>query len=330
MSQARPQVVIVGAGFGGLAAAQALRRRRVDVTMIDQRNHHLFQPLLYQVATAALSPADIAAPIRSILANNRNTRVLLDRVEGVDTADEPGAARLAARALAYDWLILATGARHSYFGRDDWAAHAPGHQDDRRRDRGPPQGAARARAGRDRDATRRARKALAHLRRDRRRPDRRRDGRRDRRARPQIGLARFPLDHPALLARDPDRRRPAPARRLPRNAVGQGEAGDRGARRRGHARMPRSRRSPPIMSSSATSASPRFTAIWAAGVQASPAAEWLGADATAPAASWSARICASPATRTSSSIGDTAALADSRLCPASPPSPSSRAATSRP
>jgi NADH:ubiquinone reductase (H+-translocating) len=121
----RPHVVIVGAGFGGLATAQGLRSADVDVTLIDKRNHHLFQPLLYQVATAGLSPADIAAPIRAIVKGNANTRVLLDRVYGVDTAKkhiilgecEP---------LAYDWLVLATGARHSYFGRDEWAPHAPG------------------------------------------------------------------------------------------------------------------------------------------------------------------------------------------------------------
>ena len=125
MSTARPRVVIVGAGFGGLAAAQALRKAPVDVTLVDKRNHHLFQPLLYQVATAALSPADIAAPIRAILAKNLNTRVLLDRVEGVDAAAK--AVRLGSGgAIPYDWLILATGARHSYFGRDDWAEHAPG------------------------------------------------------------------------------------------------------------------------------------------------------------------------------------------------------------
>ncbi|HYD37196.1 MAG TPA: NAD(P)/FAD-dependent oxidoreductase [Allosphingosinicella sp.] len=121
----RPRIVIVGAGFGGLAAARALRRAPVDVTIVDRRNHHLFQPLLYQVATAGLSPADIAAPIRSIVRNYANTRVLLDSVEGVD----PGLRRVrlgSGDSLDYDWLLLATGARHSYFGRDDWAEHAPG------------------------------------------------------------------------------------------------------------------------------------------------------------------------------------------------------------
>lgn len=121
----RPRVVIVGAGFGGLAAAKRLAGKAVDVTVVDRRNHHLFQPLLYQVATAALSPADIAAPVRSILSEARNIRVVLDEVVGIDPSKrlvelESGA------SLDYDWLILATGARHSYFGRDDWAANAPG------------------------------------------------------------------------------------------------------------------------------------------------------------------------------------------------------------
>lgn len=121
----RPHVVIVGAGFGGLAAAKALRRAPVDVTIVDKQNHHLFQPLLYQVATATLSPADIAAPIRSIVKRNLNTRVLLDRVIGVDTRSQR--VMLAAGGpLAYDFLIIATGARHSYFGRDEWADVAPG------------------------------------------------------------------------------------------------------------------------------------------------------------------------------------------------------------
>jgi NADH:ubiquinone reductase (H+-translocating) len=124
-SPQRPHVVIVGAGFGGLAAAQGLRNADVDVTLIDKRNHHLFQPLLYQVATAGLSPADIAAPIRGIVKRNANTRVVLDRVYGVDTKHK----RVIlgdGEPMSYDWLVLATGARHSYFGRDDWAPFAPG------------------------------------------------------------------------------------------------------------------------------------------------------------------------------------------------------------
>ncbi len=121
----RPHVVIVGAGFGGLAAAQRLAGEPVEVTVIDRRNHHLFQPLLYQVATAGLSPADIAAPIRSVLARARNIRVVLDEVEGVD-ADKRTIELASGARLGFDWLILATGARHSYFGRSEWTAHAPG------------------------------------------------------------------------------------------------------------------------------------------------------------------------------------------------------------
>jgi NADH dehydrogenase len=121
----RPHVVIVGGGFGGLAAAKALAGAPVDVTLIDKRNHHLFQPLLYQVATAGLSPADIAGSIRAILARQANVRVLLDRVYGVD--QERRQVILGdGEPIAYDWLILATGATHSYFGREDWAPFAPG------------------------------------------------------------------------------------------------------------------------------------------------------------------------------------------------------------
>jgi len=121
----RPHVVIVGAGFGGLAVAKGLGTANVDVTLIDKRNHHLFQPLLYQVATAGLSPADIAAPIRSIVRNNPNTRVVLDRVRDVDAAGKCVILN-DSKPLHYDWLVIATGARHSYFGKDDWAPFAPG------------------------------------------------------------------------------------------------------------------------------------------------------------------------------------------------------------
>ena len=118
-------VVIVGAGFGGLAAARGLRGTGVRVTIVDRQNHHLFQPLLYQVATAGLSPADIAAPIRSIVKDYPDTSVLLDELQHIDTA----ARRLTlgtGASLTYDTLILATGARHSYFGNDQWAQFAPG------------------------------------------------------------------------------------------------------------------------------------------------------------------------------------------------------------
>lgn len=121
----RQKVVIVGAGFGGLAAAQALARAPVDVTLIDRRNHHVFQPLLYQVATAGLSPAEIATPIRSILRDQKNARVVLGRVVGIDRANRQ-VSLVGGPPVAYDRLIIATGARHSYFGREEWAAFAPG------------------------------------------------------------------------------------------------------------------------------------------------------------------------------------------------------------
>jgi NADH dehydrogenase len=119
-----PRVVIVGGGFGGLSAAKALARAPFEITLIDRNNHHLFQPLLYQVATAALSPADIASPIRGILRNQRNVKVMLAEVSGVDTARKEVIAD--GRRIAYDYLVVATGARHAYFGHDDWAAFAPG------------------------------------------------------------------------------------------------------------------------------------------------------------------------------------------------------------
>jgi len=125
MDQKRPRVVIVGAGFGGIEAAKALKRAPVDITLIDRTNHHTFQPLLYQVATAALSPAEVAWPIRHILRGQKNVTVLMAEVIGVDLRLKRVELK-DADPVNYDQLIIATGATHSYFGHDDWAEYAPG------------------------------------------------------------------------------------------------------------------------------------------------------------------------------------------------------------
>lgn len=121
---ARPRVVIIGGGFAGINAARALGRAPVDVVLLDRRNHHLFQPLLYQVATAALNPADIAYPIRSVLRRLTNARVLLAEVDRIDTSARR--VEFDGGAMSYDYLIVATGATHSYFGHPDWEKLAPG------------------------------------------------------------------------------------------------------------------------------------------------------------------------------------------------------------
>src|SRR4051812_8160025 len=122
---ARPRVVIVGCGFGGLEAARALRDAPVDTVLIDRTNHHLFQPLLYQVATAGLSAPAIAAPVRHLFRKQANVTTLLGEAVAIDAGAR--AVRLAdGSALPYDHLVVAAGATHSYFGRDDWAAFAPG------------------------------------------------------------------------------------------------------------------------------------------------------------------------------------------------------------
>ena len=120
----RRRVVIIGAGFAGLSAAKALAEAPVGVIVIDRHNYHLFQPLLYQVATAGLSPADIASPIRSVLSRQANTTVILADVDGIDAASKT--VRAEDRDVSYDFLIVATGAKHSYFAHDDWAKFAPG------------------------------------------------------------------------------------------------------------------------------------------------------------------------------------------------------------
>ena len=124
-STRRPDVLILGGGFAGLYAAKALRRAPVRVTVVDRRNHHLFQPMLYQVATAGLNPSDIASPIRSILRGSKNTEVMLAEATSVDVASRTVHFSDGTSA-SYDYLIVGTGARHSYFGHDEWEPLAPG------------------------------------------------------------------------------------------------------------------------------------------------------------------------------------------------------------
>ena len=124
-SRKRPRIVVLGAGFAGLTATMRLAREPVDVTVIDRHNYHLFQPLLYQVATAALSPADIAAPIRGILAKLPNVSVLLDTITDIDRQARE-VHTLSGRSIDYDYLVVATGATHNYFGNDHWQKIAPG------------------------------------------------------------------------------------------------------------------------------------------------------------------------------------------------------------
>jgi NADH dehydrogenase len=124
VASSRPRVVVIGAGFGGLEATKALKRAAADVIVIDRHNHHCFQPLLYQVATAALSPAEIAWPIRHILRPQRNATVLMEDVYAIDTANKCLHTQFG--IVPYDYLVIATGAMHSYFGHDDWEKYAPG------------------------------------------------------------------------------------------------------------------------------------------------------------------------------------------------------------
>ncbi len=119
-------MVIIGGGFGGILAARSLKRANVDITLIDRTNHHTFQPLLYQVATAALAPSDITAPIRWILRSQKNTEVLMAEAREIDTSRRVVRIDDEHRELPYDYLIVAPGSRHSYFGHDEWEPYAPG------------------------------------------------------------------------------------------------------------------------------------------------------------------------------------------------------------
>jgi NADH dehydrogenase len=257
----RPRVVILGAGFGGLSAALALRRVPVDVTIIDRRNYHLFQPLLYQVATAGLSPADIASPIRSILSRQRNASVLMERVTGVDTAAREVVTE--SRRIPYDFLIVATGARHAYFGHDHWEVHAPGLKkiddaiDIRRRILTAFEVAESCPA---REPTE------FDIRRGWGRTDRGGAGWGDRRTCKPRACPRFPAHRSEHGPGAAGRGRPQDLAEIPGNPLDKGRATacaprGRGAEKLGGYDVPVS------------------CVFWAAGVAASPAASWLGAEA---------------------------------------------------
>ena len=271
---ARHRVAIIGGGFGGLYAARRLGRdARIDLTLVDRRNHHVFQPLLYQVATGALAPGEIAQPLRSILRRNRNTTVLLGEAIGIDV--ERREVQLSdGGPIPYDTLVVATGARHSYFGHDEWARFAQGLKsiDDALEVRRRILIAFEA-AEREHVPERRAR--VDDVPRRRRWPDRRRARRRPRRDRQRHAQARLPLDQPA---RRPDRPRrgdgPRPAR-LPARPIGVRAAPAGEARRDGPHRRRASPTSPSTRSSSSrppagtASTIPARTVLWAAGVQTS-------------------------------------------------------------
>ncbi|MEO5589086.1 MAG: FAD-dependent oxidoreductase, partial [Gemmatimonadaceae bacterium] len=123
---ARPRIVIIGGGFGGMSASRALKRANADILLIDRTNHHLFQPLLYQVASAALAPSEISAPIRRMLHKQRNTAVILAEVTHIDVEAKTVTIDRPVQDIAYDYLVVATGSRHAYFGHPEWEHAAPG------------------------------------------------------------------------------------------------------------------------------------------------------------------------------------------------------------
>ena len=194
------RVVIVGGGFGGLAATRGLARASVDVTLVDRTNYHLFQPLLYQVATAGLSPAEIAYPIRRILRRQRNARVLLGEALAIDPAAKR--VRLADGDVGYDFLVLAAGAGSLVLREGRVGSSCARAEDAGGRARDPPAGPRRLR-GRGARGGHRGPPAVAHVRRDRRGADRGRDGGGVRRGRAPLPRARLPPDRPADGPRHP-------------------------------------------------------------------------------------------------------------------------------
>ena len=230
-----PRVVIIGGGFGGLDAARALERAPVAITLLDRHNYHLFQPLLYQVATASLSPGDIASPIRWMLRRQRNVEVLLADARAIDTAARRVV--LDRGAVDYDYLIVATGAAHAYFGHPEWAARAPGLKtlDDalemRRR-------VLLAFEAAEREADPAARRRLLTFVHRRRRADRRRARRRARRDRAAVAQAGFPA-HPSRVGAHRARRRRADgcSRRFPSRCSQAARESLDAARRRGAHRI---------------------------------------------------------------------------------------------
>ena len=283
----RPAVVIVGGGFGGLAAARALARAPVDVTLVDRTNHHLFQPLLYQVATARACPRPRSrTPSAASCAGSAMPACCSARRSPILPAAKR--VRLGDGELPYDRLIVAAGAAHSYFGKDEWQRARPGPQDARGRARDPPARAPRLRAG-GAGGGRRGPPPVAHVRGDRRRADRRRDGGGLRRDRAPHALRRLPAHRPAHRARPPARGGPSRAVLIPRGSLGEGEAPARGARRAGLDRH--------------------------AGVRARRALEWRPAAIASPRARSSGR----PASRARRSRGRSGRLSTGRGACASCP-----------
>ena len=232
-------VVIVGAGFGGLETAFGLAGAPVRITLIDRRNHHLFQPLLYQVATASLATSEIAWPIRYLLRGRKEVTTLFANVSGVDAAGK----RVLlddGDALAYDTLVLATGARHAYFGHDEWEPFAPGPEDAGGCHHAAAAHPRRLRARRARDRSGAARGAV-DLRHHRRRPDRRRNGRNHRRPRQGHAAAGLSQHRHPQDPRRPGRGRPARSGQLSRGSLRLRAALAGGDRRRGGAGAARHR-----------------------------------------------------------------------------------------